>query len=132
MGLLTWILEYSMFAFISFYFILFHFISFYFILFHFISFHFILFYLFLFILTPSQQDWFCGGLNYQIEHHLFPTLPRHNLSAARPQVMKFCEEYGLPYRSEGMFPAVMSIFYFLRKMARNVPEVRKEVWGKKE
>ena len=24
-------------------------------------------------------DWLWGGLNYQIEHHLFPTMPRHNL-----------------------------------------------------
>lgn len=28
-------------------------------------------------------DWFMGGLNYQIEHHLFPTLPRHNLHKVR-------------------------------------------------
>lgn len=24
-------------------------------------------------------DWLWGGLNYQIEHHLFPSMPRHNL-----------------------------------------------------
>uniref|UniRef100_A0A914MK60 Fatty acid desaturase domain-containing protein n=1 Tax=Meloidogyne incognita TaxID=6306 RepID=A0A914MK60_MELIC len=30
---------------------------------------------------PSNPmlDWLWGGLNYQIEHHLFPTMPRHNL-----------------------------------------------------
>ena len=28
-------------------------------------------------------DWLWGGLNYQIEHHLFPTMPRHNLSKVR-------------------------------------------------
>ena len=25
-------------------------------------------------------DWFCGGLQYQVDHHLFPMLPRHNLA----------------------------------------------------
>ncbi|CAN0460008.1 unnamed protein product, partial [Ectocarpus sp. 12 AP-2014] len=24
-------------------------------------------------------DWFCGGLQYQVDHHLFPQIPRHNL-----------------------------------------------------
>ncbi|KAI0244050.1 hypothetical protein L0F63_002977 [Massospora cicadina] len=31
---------------------------------------------------PSYfMTWFCGGLNYQIEHHMFPTLPRHSFSS---------------------------------------------------
>jgi delta8-fatty-acid desaturase len=44
-------------------------------------------------MTPGPfTDWICGGLNYQIEHHLFPTMPRHNLSAARIRVQRFCQE----------------------------------------
>eukprot|EP01130_Rhizamoeba_saxonica_P000116 TRINITY_DN10133_c0_g1_i1.p1 TRINITY_DN10133_c0_g1~~TRINITY_DN10133_c0_g1_i1.p1 ORF type:complete len:421 (-),score=80.51 TRINITY_DN10133_c0_g1_i1:42-1304(-) len=42
-------------------------------------------------------DWICGGLNYQIEHHLFPLVPRHNLSKLQPIVQQFCEENELPY-----------------------------------
>ena len=38
-----------------------------------------------------------GGLNYQIEHHLFPSMPRANLRQAQPLVRAFCEEHGLPY-----------------------------------
>ncbi len=38
-----------------------------------------------------------GGLNYQIEHHLFPSMPRANLRQAQPLVRAFCEENGLPY-----------------------------------
>lgn len=30
-------------------------------------------------------DWLWGGLNYQVEHHLFPTMPRHNLSKVSPR-----------------------------------------------
>ena len=32
------------------------------------------------------NDWFTGHLNYQIEHHLFPTMPRHNYSTVAPMV----------------------------------------------
>lgn len=38
-----------------------------------------------------------GGLNYQIEHHLFPSMPRPNLCRAQPLVVEFCTEIGLPY-----------------------------------
>jgi fatty acid desaturase len=31
-----------------------------------------------------------GGLNYQIEHHLFPTMPRPNLARARSIIRPFC------------------------------------------
>ncbi|KAI6181025.1 Stearoyl-CoA 9-desaturase [Aphelenchoides besseyi] len=42
-------------------------------------------------------DWFWGGLNYQIEHHLFPTMPRPNLTRCSELVREFCYENGLPY-----------------------------------
>jgi len=42
-------------------------------------------------------DWLWGGLNYQIEHHLFPTMPRNNLSKVVPLVQEFCEKNELPY-----------------------------------
>jgi fatty acid desaturase len=38
-----------------------------------------------------------GGLNYQIEHHLFPTMPRPNLRRAQPVVRAFCAERGVSY-----------------------------------
>jgi fatty acid desaturase len=42
-------------------------------------------------------DFALGGLNYQIEHHLFPSLPRPSLRHAQPLVRAFCLEHGLPY-----------------------------------
>jgi fatty acid desaturase len=42
-------------------------------------------------------DWLLGGLNYQIEHHLFPTMPRPNLRRAQPLVRAFCHHHNLPY-----------------------------------
>ncbi|WP_244976202.1 fatty acid desaturase family protein [Nocardia huaxiensis] len=38
-----------------------------------------------------------GGLNYQIEHHLFPTMPRPSLHRAQPIVRAHCAELGIPY-----------------------------------
>jgi len=38
-----------------------------------------------------------GGLNYQIEHHLFPSMPRPSLSRSQPLIREFCQQHGLPY-----------------------------------
>ncbi|MEU8889825.1 acyl-CoA desaturase [Streptomyces sp. NPDC048442] len=47
-------------------------------------------------------DWFLGGLNYQIEHHLFPNMPRPHLRLAQPLVRAHCHEAGLPYAETGL------------------------------
>jgi fatty acid desaturase len=48
-------------------------------------------------------DVLLGGLNYQIEHHLFPSMPRANLRRAQPIVAAFCAERGIPYEQTGLF-----------------------------
>jgi fatty acid desaturase len=47
-------------------------------------------------------DYLFGGLNHQIEHHLFPRMPRPSLRAARALVEPFCREHGLPYTETGI------------------------------
>ncbi|MBD0740888.1 acyl-CoA desaturase [Streptomyces sp. CBMA152] len=42
-------------------------------------------------------DWFLGGLNYQIEHHLFPSMPRPHLRLVQPMVRAHCRAVGIPY-----------------------------------
>jgi fatty acid desaturase len=42
-------------------------------------------------------DFALGGLNYQIEHHLFPSMPRGSLRRAQPLVRAHCAALGLPY-----------------------------------
>lgn len=49
-------------------------------------------------------DFWYGGLNYQIEHHLFPSMPRHNLRAAQVLVKQFCQERAISY-TEASVPA---------------------------
>jgi fatty acid desaturase len=43
-----------------------------------------------------------GGLNYQIEHHLFPTMPRPNLARAQSIIRSFCIESSLGYREDSL------------------------------
>ncbi|HEX2246237.1 MAG TPA: acyl-CoA desaturase [Arthrobacter sp.] len=43
-----------------------------------------------------------GGLNYQIEHHLFPSMPRPNLRHAQPIVAAFCARHGIPHLQTGL------------------------------
>ena len=42
-----------------------------------------------------------GGLNYQIEHHLFPNMPSPHLAKAQPIVRDYCAEIGIPYHETG-------------------------------
>lgn len=43
-----------------------------------------------------------GGLNYQIEHHLFPSMPTPNLRHARLIVRSYCAEIGVAYHETGL------------------------------
>jgi len=54
------------------------------------------------IAPGAWADWFTGGLNYQIEHHLFPGLPRHNLGLVAPAVASLFAKHGLEYEACGM------------------------------
>lgn len=46
-----------------------------------------------------------GGLNFQIEHHLFPSMPRPHLRAASRLVRGYCESHNMPYTETGLFEA---------------------------
>lgn len=48
-------------------------------------------------------NWFVGGLNFQVEHHLFPRVCSIHYPALSPIVRKLAEEYGLPYHSHETF-----------------------------
>ncbi|GER45208.1 fatty acid desaturase [Striga asiatica] len=57
------------------------------------------------ISCSSYMDWFFGGLQFQLEHHLFPRLPRCQLRRVSPLVQELCKKHGLPYRSLSFFEA---------------------------
>lgn len=61
-----------------------------------------------------------GGLNYQIEHHLFPTMPRANLHRVRPIVRKYCETHGIPYREVSAVASYREVARYLGQVSEAV------------
>jgi fatty acid desaturase 2 (delta-6 desaturase) len=60
------------------------------------------------------NDWFTGHLNFQIEHHLFPTMPRHNLQTIAPLVKSLCEKHGVAYQVKPLGTAFADIVRSLK------------------
>jgi len=69
-------------------------------------------------------DWICGGLNYQIEHHLFPTAPRYNLNAISKEVKKFCEQENLPYQSADFITGVGYLLQQLGTVSETLDKIK--------
>ena len=69
------------------------------------------------IITPWWLDWFHGGLNFHLVHHLYPRMPRHNFRKATDHVRRVCREQNLHYDSCGWFEAVSRTVKNLRVMA---------------
>jgi linoleoyl-CoA desaturase len=64
-------------------------------------------------------SWLVGGLNFQIEHHLFPKVSHVHYPALSKIVKRVCEKYGMPYHQyPTMFSAVASHFRFMRQLGR--------------
>ena len=61
-------------------------------------------------------DWAMGGLNYQTEHHLFPSMPRCNLKKARPIVRAYCEREGVDYMEVGLFRSYAIVVDYLNNV----------------
>jgi fatty acid desaturase len=59
-----------------------------------------------------------GGLNYQIEHHLFPSMPRASLSRARPIVQSYCREKGVTYTETSLVGSYAIVVRYLNAVGR--------------
>jgi fatty acid desaturase len=65
-------------------------------------------------------DMLFGGLNYQIEHHIFPSMPRVNLRRARPIVREFCLSHGLPYTEVSVLESYRQVSDYLGEVSAQV------------
>ena len=63
-----------------------------------------------------------GGLNYQIEHHLFPSMPRPNLRKVQPIVHSYCEDAGVPYTEVGFFRSYGIVVRYLNRVGLRAQE----------
>ncbi|XP_071941534.1 acyl-CoA 6-desaturase-like [Antedon mediterranea] len=61
------------------------------------------------------NDWFTGHLNFQIEHHLFPCMPRHNLHRIAPLVKSVCRKHDIEYRVKTLSEGLTDILRSLHK-----------------
>ncbi|CAM8982751.1 unnamed protein product [Rhodiola kirilowii] len=69
------------------------------------------------ITCASWMDWFHGGLQFQIEHHLFPRLPRCQLRKVAPFVQELCKKHSLPYTNVSFWQANVETIATLRTAA---------------
>jgi delta8-fatty-acid desaturase len=79
-------------------------------------------------MKPSMFiDWLWGGLNYQIEHHLFPMMPRHHLSEVMPLVKEWCRENELPYMVDDYFTGWKAVIQQFASVASVADKMNKKV-----
>lgn len=65
-------------------------------------------------------NFFCGGLNFQVEHHLFPRICHVHYKSISKIVQSTAEEYNLRYNAnDSLFGAIRSHILFLKKLGRN-------------
>ena len=62
-----------------------------------------------------------GSLNFQIEHHLFPSMPSANLRRCRPLVRRFCAEHAVAYTETGLFDSYRRVLRYLGNIRPDGP-----------
>jgi fatty acid desaturase len=65
---------------------------------------------------PITDFWY-GGLNYQIEHHLFPLMPRNKLGEARKIIKAFCQQHDISYYETGTLRSYQEILGHLHQVS---------------
>ncbi|NEB75763.1 acyl-CoA desaturase [Streptomyces sp. SID14478] len=80
-------------------------------------------------------DFLYGGLNYQVEHHLFPAMPQKNLARARELTREYCAERGVPYHEVGFWASYREVAGYLHEVSAPVrrgdvaQEIRRQAAG---
>ena len=77
------------------------------------------------VMTNPFSEWLWGGMQYQLEHHLFPSMPRSKYPALRLVLQKFAKDNKVPggYRESGEFEILKMNWKLYRDVARADPVV---------
>lgn len=70
-------------------------------------------------------DVLLGGLNYQIEHHLFPSMPTPHLRRAQVIVREYCAEIGVPYHETGLLRSYREALAHLHRVGEPIRRRRR-------
>uniref|UniRef100_A0A7S3QJG0 Fatty acid desaturase domain-containing protein n=1 Tax=Chaetoceros debilis TaxID=122233 RepID=A0A7S3QJG0_9STRA len=73
------------------------------------------------VLTNPFSTWLWGGMQYQLEHHLFPTMPRSQYPKLKPIIEKFAAENGLEYLESGEVDILRTNWELYRDVAKADP-----------
>lgn len=60
--------------------------------------------------------WLMGGLNYQVEHHLFPSMSRKHLARASEIVREFCVTHDIPYTETSLGRSYAIVIDYLNRV----------------
>ena len=81
-----------------------------------------------FAMNNKVISWFVGGLNFQIEHHLFPRISHVHYPAFSKIVMAKCAEYNLPYNYyPTLFGAIASHFRTMKYLGKKPAVAQQQV-----
>jgi linoleoyl-CoA desaturase len=79
--------------------------------------------------SPDNQvlSWYVGGLNFQVEHHLFPRISHVHYPAIAPIVKATADEFNIPYlQHNSFFAALRAHISFLKKLGR-LPDIEEAI-----
>jgi linoleoyl-CoA desaturase len=72
-----------------------------------------------FAMNNKAINWFVGGLNFQVEHHLFPKISHIHYPAISKILMQKCKEFNMPYNYyPGFFQAIASHYRFMKFLGK--------------
>lgn len=74
------------------------------------------------ILTPQCMNWFYGGLQYQLEHHLFPRLHRKNLPKLVPLIDEIMAKHNIPVKRLHFIDANLLVLRHMKRLGQLVAD----------
>ena len=76
------------------------------------------------VIAHPLTDFWYGGLNYQIEHHLFPRLPRNKLREAQSVIKDFCQDHSIAYHETSVLQPYREILQHLHEVGAPLCKVK--------
>lgn len=76
--------------------------------------------------VPWLTSVFCGALERQIEHHLFPTLPTNRLREISTEVREVCVAHGVEYRTDSWGRTLYQALAHIGRLSRPLPHERRQ------
>ena len=79
--------------------------------------------------SPNNKwiTWYVGGLNFQVEHHLFPKICHVHYPQIAPIVKQTAKEFGVPYLQNKTFSSALSAHFALLQRLGKLPDLKKAI-----